>query len=179
VSGKHQANADAGRREERSRQQLAGCNPPEAWNGERQVMKFLILIACAAMVGLLTACDSGPKSGRGLHLPDGNIDQGKLAFLTLGCAECHTVAGVAFDRPAITGTNIVLGGTVLAVRTYGELVTSVVNPSHGLRKGQPANSVQMPNFNKRMTVEQMIDLVAFLQSHYEVEREPSDLERVK
>ena len=70
-------------------------------------------------------------------------------------------------------TNIVLGGKVTFIRTYGELVTSVINPSHGLAPGfkkeqlKGAKLSPMPEFNDVMTVGQMIDLVAFLQSRYE------------
>ena len=66
-----------------------------------------------------------------------------------------------------------LGGKVLRVKSYGELVTAIINPSHDLAKGQPTEKVSkegkslMTNFNDVMKVSQMIDLVAFLQSHYE------------
>jgi transposase len=53
-----------------------------------------ILCATAIAVALAGACDSGRKSGRGLRLPDGDIKQGKLAFVELGCPSCHEVAGV-------------------------------------------------------------------------------------
>ena len=34
---------------------------------------------------LLTAACSGPKSGAGLRLPDGDVERGKAAFLELKC----------------------------------------------------------------------------------------------
>ena len=75
-------------------------------------------------------------------------------------------------RVATAPTNIVLGGEVTMIRTYGELVTSVINPSHGLAPGFKKEQIKggklspMPEFNDVMTVRQMIDLVAFLQSRY-------------
>ena len=60
------------------------------------------------------------------------------------------------------------------MKTYGELVTSIINPSHVLSPGYPKelitknNQSAMPNFNDTMTVRQLIDLVAFLQSRYEL-----------
>jgi len=69
---------------------------------------------------------------------------------------------------------ITLGGTVRTVRTYGELVSSVVNPSHKLIDSYPEDQVSreskslMTVYNDRMTVQQLIDLVAFLQSRYDV-----------
>lgn len=69
---------------------------------------------------------------------------------------------------------VILGGEVRKVRTYGQLVTAVINPSHDLATGYPKDLVQeegasrMTDFNDVMTVQQLIDLVAFLQSRYEV-----------
>jgi hypothetical protein len=60
------------------------------------------------------------------------------------------------------------------VKTYGELVTSIINPSHVLAPGYPKelitkdNRSAMADFNDKMTVHQLIDLVAFLQSRYEL-----------
>jgi hypothetical protein len=67
-----------------------------------------------------------------------------------------------------------LGGQVRNVRTYGELVTSIINPSHQFAKGYKKDLIQadgksrMTDYTQFMTVRQMIDLVAFLQSRYEV-----------
>ena len=58
------------------------------------------------------------------------------------------------------------------VKTYGALVTAIINPSHSLAPGYPKelitkdNQSAMANFNDTMTVRQLIDLVAFLQSRY-------------
>ena len=60
------------------------------------------------------------------------------------------------------------------VKTYGELVTSIINPSHKLAKGYPLDLVsndgqsKMPVYNGFMTVQELIDIVIFLQPHYEV-----------
>jgi hypothetical protein len=69
---------------------------------------------------------------------------------------------------------VVLGGETQTIKTYGELVSSVINPSHKLIRGYPEEEVSqdgkslMTVYNDRMTVQQLIDLVAFLQSKYEV-----------
>jgi hypothetical protein len=69
---------------------------------------------------------------------------------------------------------VILGGEVQTIKTYGELVSSVINPSHKLIRGYPKDEVSqdgeslMTIYNDRMTVQQLIDLVAFLQSRYEV-----------
>ena len=131
------------------------------------------LISGAIIASVLTGCDTGPKSGRGLRLPEGDVGKGKAAFLALKCNTCHRVDGVELPPPVSTApTNVVLGGEVTYIRTYGELVTSVINPSHGLAPGFKREQIKtgelspMPEFNDVMTVRQMIDLVAFLQSRY-------------
>ena len=138
-------------------------------------MKRCLVLAAVGILGVaLTGCYPEPKSGKGLHLPEGNVENGKAAFLALKCHECHRVDGVEFPAPVLTvATNVVLGGKVTRIQSYGELVTSVINPSHGLAEGfdkaqaRGARLSPMPEFNDTMTVSQMIDLVTFLQSRYE------------
>ncbi|HSR61828.1 MAG TPA: hypothetical protein VLN56_00320 [Gammaproteobacteria bacterium] len=72
-----------------------------------------------------------------------------------------------------------LGGEISRVRTYGELVTSIVNPTHvvsqkyvrslGELAEAEADAIEspMPVFNDQMTVSQLIDVVTFLNSSYE------------
>jgi len=134
-------------------------------------MKSRFILVGGLMVALLAGCDSGPKSGRGFRLPDGNPDKGRQAFLALQCHKCHKVDGVELPPPV--SFNLMLGGETDRVRTYGELVTSIINPSHILsgryqKELADAKESPMPKFNHVMTVEQMIDLVAFLQSHYKL-----------
>jgi len=134
---------------------------------------WFTLLASAVLATVLAGCHPAPKSGKGFHLPEGDIEKGKAAFLALKCQTCHRVNGVDLPPPVSSApTNIVLGGEVSYIRTYGELVTSVINPSHGLAPGFKKEQLKesklspMPEFNDLMTVRQMIDLVAFLQSRY-------------
>jgi hypothetical protein len=112
-------------------------------------------------------------------LPEGDLDRGEAAFQDLGCVACHDVAGGAASATREGSAVIVtLGGEVTRVETYGELVTSIINPSHDISARYPRELVaegdlsKMKNFNERMTVAQLIDLTAFLQSNYEVRLEP-------
>lgn len=130
-----------------------------------------MLMALAAMVLVITGCDSGPKGAKGFRLPDGNAEKGKAAFVKLNCHTCHSVQGTELPPPSSKSPiTVVLGGNVIRVRTYGELVTSVVNPSHVIsekyKKELEGKLSPMPEFNESMTVAQMIDVVAFLQPHY-------------
>jgi len=132
---------------------------------------FVLLVGAAAcsLMLLATSC-RGSKSGRGFHLPDGNIDNGRVAFVQLGCNQCHTVKGVELAKPAVPGpVQVELGGDVLRVKTYGQLVTSIVNPDHVVSRQyreKLGDSARMPDFRNTMTVTQMIDIVAFLHSTY-------------
>ena len=140
---------------------------------------FASLLFAASLVG----CDAGPKSGRGFTLPDGDPEWGKEAFTQLHCYDCHSVEGVELPEPEEPDHPVVkLGGKVARIKTYGELVTSIINPSHRLARGyvvqQPEDAAggesPMKNYNGVMTVDHLIDIVAFLQSHYELyEYEPT------
>jgi hypothetical protein len=134
----------------------------------------MFVMACAV---LLCACDQGPNTGRGFKLPEGDISVGQQSFVELGCHQCHIVTGAELPEYGVASPlTIEIGGEVIRVKTYGELMTSIVNPQHVIaqqylnvldvedRKG--AKSL-MPSFNERMTVDQLINIVTFLNSHYE------------
>lgn len=54
--------------------------------------------------------------------------------------------------------------------TYGQLVTSIIHPglaiSDRLPGPLPATGSPMKNFNREMTVEQLVDIVTFLEPTY-------------
>jgi mono/diheme cytochrome c family protein len=127
------------------------------------------------VVLLLAGCDADRMSEKGFSLPAGDAMRGREAFLYMHCHECHTIEGV--ELPAVPLADppfVALGGTVSRVKTYGELVTSIINPSHKLAMGYPREEVtdgdqsKMPNYNGFMTVQELIDIVMFLQPHYDV-----------
>ncbi len=131
--------------------------------------------AAAASLALTAGCDAGPKSAAGFRLPDGDPEAGEATFLALQCNSCHVISNYELPPPAEEGpVQVTLGGEVTRVKTYGELVTSIINPSHKLVRWYPEEEVSeegksmMPAFNDRMTVRQLINLVAFLQPHYDV-----------
>ena len=141
-------------------------------------MKSRISLVGCLLAVLLSGCDNGPKSSQGFRLPDGDAANGKQAFLALKCHRCHKVEGVELPPPA--SFNLTLGGETKYVRTYGELVTSIINPSHVIaeqyqKQLADAKESPMPKFNHEMTVEQMIDLVAFLQPRYQLVEPPHQL----
>ena len=137
--------------------------------------KRLPIFALAAAFLALAGCQQDPKSASGFRLPDGDPVAGQEAFLYMQCNQCHTIAGMELPAVATGETPYVeLGGRVATVKTYGDLVTSIINPSHRLAPGYAKEKVsedgesKMYIYNRHMTVQELIDLVAFLQSHYDV-----------
>ena len=139
-------------------------------------MKGFFGVAAGVVLVLSLGCEVGPDSGAGLRLPNGDVAAGEKAFRDLGCRECHSIAGGASPVTEPKGNVIVaLGGLVPHIETHGELVTSIVNPSHGFppryERGDVTDEGEsiMTNYNERMTVKQLIDLTEYLQSKYELE----------
>ncbi len=130
---------------------------------------ILLLVAFAGLGG----CERDRMSEVGFSLPDGDPAAGRDAFVYLQCNQCHTIAGE--DLPLIPLADppyVELGGAVSKVKTYGQLVTAIINPSHKLAEGYAEDVVSedwesnMYVYNGYMTVQELIDLVMFLQPHY-------------
>lgn len=115
------------------------------------------------------------KVWQGLHAPRWGHRTRAEAFVTLQCHACHTVSGVELPEiEAELEQRVHLGGEVDHISTYGELVRSIINPSHKLAERYHSSDVatdgesRMANYNEAMTVQELIDLTAFLQSHYRI-----------
>lgn len=127
-----------------------------------------------ALAGLAACGD--PMSQVGFSLPEGNAERGREAFVYLQCHSCHTIAGTDLPQEphAPEPPFVELGGEVSQVKTYGQLVTAIINPSHKLAEGYPEEVVsedgesKMPVYNEVMTVQELIDIVEFLQPQYNV-----------
>ena len=139
--------------------------------------KSIFYLLMTVALSMTSGCITPPKSGKGFTLPEGNAQAGKQNYINLQCNACHTINGV--DQIATESgqpeLSIALGGEVTRIETYGELVTSIINPSHRLAKGYPVDAVsvdgqsKMKNYNDAMSVTQLTDLVAFLQSKYKLQ----------
>lgn len=126
-------------------------------------------------VFILSACDQGVSSPEGFSLPEGNPKAGERVFLKHQCLACHSIPGLEDDNfEREHSPPISLSSNSAIVKTYAELVTSIINPSHRISRGalwanSDANKESvMPNYNDVLTVSELIDLVAFIQPHYEV-----------
>lgn len=134
------------------------------------MQKTIALLLCGAA---LAGCT--PKSPVGFRLPDGDPVAGQQAFVSLGCNVCHEVAGVPIEY--LGGiAHVQLGGKAAHLRTYGELVTSIINPSHKIAPRDRDSDAVLEGesamtylyLNQVMTVQELVDLVAFLQPTYEL-----------
>jgi len=137
------------------------CNTPSCL--------VVLIILCGGI--LISSCN---QQGRGFALPEGDIEKGKATYTKFGCNGCHSISEIEWDGES-EDLNIPLGGEVTTQKSYGELVTSVINPSHKIARSYEEKAAteeglsKMKNYNEVLSVQELIDLVAFLQSEYEVE----------
>ncbi len=141
--------------------------------------KLIYLAFAVALLSLLfISCQNQSK---GFVLPEGDIAQGKQAFVELNCNNCHSIQDIAWTGDASAeDPNTPLGGPTSTLKTYGELVTSIINPSHKISAkyaqefaiSNPDGSSKMErfgfNYNYAMSVQELVDVVTFLQSEYKL-----------
>ena len=97
--------------------------------------------------------------------PEGDPDRGREVFVKLECSACHTVQGEAFPPPTRPGPDLTgMGGHHPA----GYLAESVINPNAVIVEGPgytgPDGSSIMPDYRASLTLAELDDLVAYLQS---------------
>lgn len=135
------------------------------------IQKTLVAIA---LVVFISACEQGANSTRGFRLPEGNAENGQQLFTTYGCVACHNIDGIEDQGQKILATPVKLGGPVTLNKTYADILTSIVNPSHRIARTLDQDVVQrdgqsvMTNYNEQMTVAHLIDLVTFIETKYEL-----------
>ena len=136
-------------------------------------------LICLIALFALSACQQGGPGQGEVHLPEGDANRGQELFVSLGCASCHNVVGAELPEPAAAGpVRVLLGSRTGRRMSYGQLVTSIVNPSHKLAGRYRTDEVSadgvslMANYNDVLTVTQLADLVAFLEAHYEAADRP-------
>jgi len=138
-------------------------------------MKHLILTILVVIVAGIWGCNKGVDSPSGFSLPEGNAEEGKLVLEKYLCLSCHVVADVEPVSGLIGNPDfsIRLGGKSPKVKTYADLLTSVINPSHKFARGYALKDIQeegvskMQIYNDVMTVTELVNLVTFLQGKYE------------
>ena len=134
-----------------------------------------LALLCGCLIAL-TGCDREARmSELGFRLPDGDAVAGRATFVYMQCHQCHTVIDEEFPEiPGASEPYVQLGGEVGRVKTYGDLVTSIINPSHRLAPGYARALIsedgesKMYRYNAHMTVQELVDIVMFLQPKYDV-----------
>ena len=127
------------------------------------------VIVVIYMVLMLGACGRSQ-----FNLPPGDAEAGRVTFILLQCNECHSVQGIQYAGSESHQINVQLGGKTTQVKTYADLVTSIIHPSHTLSRGHNPETItadgqsRMRTYNELMTVEELTNLVTFLESKYEV-----------
>jgi mono/diheme cytochrome c family protein len=138
-------------------------------------MNSTILLVPIFLSLSLLACSQSADSPEGFSLPKGDIGKGKAVFKKYQCLACHSLEGYEDNAVPIKLENpIVLGGTSYKVKTYAQLVTAIINPSHKIVTQTQAlsdvtnedGSSKMQRYNDIMTVTELTDLVAYLQPKY-------------
>lgn len=131
--------------------------------------KSIATVVCAA-----TLAGCAPNTGLLVHFPLGNVTRGREAFVALECHACHRIEGIELPPPEHPSSmSVVLGGHTPRIETFGDIVTSIVNPSHRLARGYkpPSGSDKSPMaavfLNDVMTTQQLVDLAAFLRTEYD------------
>ncbi len=89
------------------------------------------LVLSVTVLLFSAACDVSPNSGYGFTLPEGNESAGEIAFRSFHSTDCHAMHNRDDLREGVEPImTVAIGGKTTRISTYGELVTSVINPSH-------------------------------------------------
>jgi sulfur-oxidizing protein SoxX len=140
-------------------------------------LKRIPIVAVSLLAALVTGCAYDPTFG--FPIEEGDIAAGRQAFIDHRCHQCHSVAGVPLPELAGAPAPLLeLGGETTSIKSYAELMTSIVNPNHFISERYrdrlllnaevPLESPMPTPDIDNMTVRQLIDLVAFLDSRYEL-----------
>ena len=137
-----------------------------------QLGKVLVL---AVTLPVLAGCIS--SSTFAFPVEQGDVAAGRQAFIEHRCQRCHTVRGETLPPPpGMSFPMLQLGAPPTEIRSYADLTTSIVNPNHALSEryrqqlqqtGVPPDSPMPAQSLDTMTVRQLINIVAFLNSKYE------------
>ena len=119
----------------------------------------------------------GVQRGHGEHAtpggwkfswPKGDPARGREVFVKLECYSCHEVKGEKFPAPTEAGK---VGPELSQMGPLHEpeyFAEAIINPNAVIEPGKgyaaPDGSSKMPSFNDSVTVQEVVDLVAFLRS---------------
>jgi mono/diheme cytochrome c family protein len=108
----------------------------------------------------------GTPAGWTFRWPKGDPARGREVFVKLECYSCHEVRGEPFplptDRKAV-GPELSQMGPLHEPEYFAE---AIIHPNATIERGQgyeaPDGSSKMPSYNDSVTVQEVVDLVAYL-----------------
>lgn len=142
----------------------------------------VFLFVFGFVVSTRAAEKKGPEAGIEMHhrkewqftMPKGDPAKGRAAFEKFECYSCHEVRGEKFRPPTgeAVGPELSQMGPQHLLEYFTE---AVINPSvvAEQRYRGPDGKSKMPSFNEDMTVQELIDLSAYLASLRPKERPKS------
>jgi mono/diheme cytochrome c family protein len=151
---------------------------PQAIRRTRSLAALLLALAPAILLAQTTGPagaakpssrqSHGTPRGWKLTLPAGDPARGRATFARFECYSCHEVKGHAFPAP---GNREAIGPELSAMgprHAPDYFLEALVNPSATIERGKgyqaSDGSSKMPSYNESMTVQELLDLVAFLRS---------------
>lgn len=112
----------------------------------------------------------GVPKGWKFRIPDGDPVLGRLVFIKMECFRCHTIKGETF--PAVDRGPKDVGPELTGIGSEGHppelLAEAIVNPNRVILIGEGFSgsdgSSVMPSYVGLMSVEELLDLTAYLMS---------------
>ena len=131
----------------------------------RATVATLGIIAVLAIVAASCAQDQDEPAivtTSDFFLPVGDAAAGREAFVALECYSCHAVPGDAEMPPPDGEVQAPECDDALAGKSREYIADSIISPSHIIPP--PEMDSPMVNLRAEMSVQQLIDLVAFCRS---------------
>ena len=128
------------------------------------------VVLCGGCRDTGTPRDVATGEDRVIVLPSGDVANGKIAFVDLQCYSCHSIARPMdpTDPARTLPARVALGSLTEASPSRAALANRILKPSHGLVTTERRLDAPLPmvDYSYRMTIRQLADLVAYLQSTY-------------
>jgi len=130
---------------------------------------FSLSFSASALIALEKIAHSGEAqthhpAGWRFTLPNGDAAKGRAVFQKYECQYCHEVRGEDFPFAGVDyGPELSQMGPLHPLEYFAE---SVMNPNAvvGKQYRGPDGKSTMPSYNEKMTVQELIDLSAYLAS---------------
>ncbi len=111
----------------------------------------------------------GVPRGWKFLLPPGNAVDGRKVFIAEGCYKCHAVLGEAFPDAQKSSSDVGPDLSGMGSHHPAEyFAESIINPNRVIVDGPgytgPDGRSRMPEYSDSLTIRQLVDLVAYLNS---------------